>query len=177
MDLGDFHDLAFFYYTLQSIYHLEDIPISSLEELDIDMLQRLSKAARFDGIMLMLSVDSYDKNLVVEHFKPDRQAKSLLPFDESPESAIYISNDADVNEVLRTLHNMSARYKSLNPPPFKKYDDDDGPSGDIHTVTVEEFLRGNLEAKTEHAIFMRDNGMHNVAIPASYKRVQLKLIK
>jgi len=177
MDTNDFHDLAFFYYTLQSIHHLEGIPIAALEELDIDMLQRLSRAARFDGVQLILSVDSYDKNLVVDHFKPDRQSKPILQSDEATDLAIYISNDVAVNEVLHTLQHMSDRYGSLNPPPFRKYDDDDGPAGDIHTVTVEEFLRGNLEAKSKHESFMRDNGMQNVIIPTTYKRICLKLVK
>lgn len=177
MDTDDFHDLAFFYYTLQSIHHLEGIPIAALEELDIDMLQRLSRAARFEGVQLILSIDSYDKNLVVDHFKPDRQSKPISPSDDPTDSAIYISNDADVNEVIHTLQHMSARYESLDPPPFEKYNDNDGPDGDIHTVTVEKFLRENQEAKSKHTAFMRDNGMHNVIIPATYKRIQLKLIK
>lgn len=176
MDHEEFDNLTFFYYTVQAIYHIQDIPLSALEELDIDMMQKISKAAKFDGLMLILAADIYDKNLIVKTWAPDRQSKPLLPFNESPDSTIYISNDADINEVLQTLQDISDRYDSLPAPPFQKYNDDD-PSGDIHTVTVEELLRGNLQAKSKHEIFMRDNGMHNVVIPTTYKRMQLKLIK
>lgn len=180
MDYNEFDDLAFFYYTLESLNYLDEIPLTTLEELDIDMPQRISKAAHFDGVMLLLAVDHYDKNLVVGNFSPDRQSKPLLPFSESPDSAIYISNAADIDEVIGTLRSMSERYSSLNPPPFQKYDDDDGPGGDIHKVTVEEFLRGNLQAKYKHELFMRDHGIHHTVIPSGYKKpatAKLKLIK
>jgi hypothetical protein len=178
MERSELDDLAFFYYTVQSVYHFDQIPISSLEELDIDMLQRVSKAAHFDGVMLILAVDLYDKNLVVGTFSPDRRSKPLLPFPECPDSAIYISNSADIYEVIEKLQEMSERYSSLNPPPFQKYDDDDGPGGDIHKVKVEEFLRGNLQAKYKHELFMRDHGMHQTVIPSGYKKpAKLKLIK
>ncbi|MGJ9417683.1 hypothetical protein ACHAC9_07955 [Massilia sp. CMS3.1] len=178
MGHNEFDELAFFYYTLQAMNHLDEIPIASLEELDIDMLQRLSKAAHFDGIMVTLAVDSYDKNLIVGAFAPDRRSKPLLPFAESPDSAIYISNVADIDEVIKKLKQMSERYSTSNPPIFQKYNDEDGPGGDIHTVTVEEYLHGNLQAKHKHEIFMRDIGMHHTVIPLGYKKpTKLKLIK
>jgi hypothetical protein len=178
MEREELNDLAFFYYTVQSVYHFDQIPISSLEELDIDMLQRVSKAANFDGIVLILAVDLYDKNLVVGTFSPDRRSKPLLPFSDFPDSAIYISNSADIYEVIEKLKEMSKRYLTLNPLPFKKYNDDDDPGGDIHKVTVDEFLRGNLQAKYKHELFMRDHGMHQTVIPSGYKKpVKFELIK
>jgi hypothetical protein len=167
---SELDDIAFFYYTVQAAYHLDQIPISSLEELDIDMVQRLSKAAHFDGVKLILAVDVYDKNLIVKSFSPDRQSKPLLPFFESPKSVIYVSNSADIDEVIEKLQEMSERYASLNAPPFQKYNDDDGPGGDIHNVTVAEFQRGNREAKYKHEAFMRDHGMHQTVIPNNYKK-------
>src|SRR5690348_3350325 len=95
ISLKELEDTAFFYYTLQSIYYLEEIPIAELRESDINMLQRISKAANYDGLMLLLSVDFHDKNLVVGSYCPDRQSKPLPSFTESPDSAIYISNEAD----------------------------------------------------------------------------------
>ncbi|TXF99206.1 hypothetical protein [Massilia arenae] len=178
MERSEFDDIAFFYYTVQSVYHFDQIPISSLEELDIDLLQRVSKAAHFDGVKLTLAVDTYDKNLIVGTFSPDRRSKHLLPFSESPDSEIYVSNSADVCEVMDKLQEMSERYSSLNPPPFQKYSDDDGPEGDIHKVTVEEFLRGNRQSKHKHELFMRDHGMHQTVIPSGYKKpAKFKLIK
>jgi len=61
MENNELDDLAFSYYTVQSVDHFDQIAISSLEELDIDMLQRISKAADFDGVMLILAVDPYEK--------------------------------------------------------------------------------------------------------------------
>jgi len=111
-------------------------------------------------------------------FSPDRQSKLLLPFFESSESAIYISNSADIDEVIDKLQEMSERYSLSNPPPFQKYNQDDGPGGDIYNVRVEEFQRGNREAKYKHEVFMRDHGMHQTVIPSGYKQpAKLKLIK
>jgi hypothetical protein len=178
MNSIELDDIAFFYYTVQAAYHLDQIPISSLEQLDIDMLQRLSKAAHFDGVKLILAVGVYDKNLIVGSFSPDSQSKPLLPFFESPESAIYVSNSADIDEIIDKFQEMSERYSLSNPPPFQKYNDDDGPAGDIYNVTVEEFQRGNREAKYKHEVFMRDHGMHQTVIPSGYKKpAKLKLIK
>jgi len=178
MENSELDDLAFFYYTVQSVCHFDHIPISSLEELDIDMLQRISKAANFDSIMLILAVDLYEKKLVVGTFSPDRQSKPLLPFSESPDSAIYISISADIYEVIEKIREMSDRYLSLNPPPFQEYNDDDGQEGDIHKVTIEEFLQGNLQSKCKHELFIRDHGMHQTVIPPGYKKLaKLKLIK
>jgi len=178
MNSSELDDVAFFYYTVQAAYHLDQIPISSLEQLDIDMLQRLSKAANFDGIKIILTVDVYEKDLTVASFSPDRQSKPLLSFCESPESAIYMSNSADIDEVIDKLQEMSERYSLSNPPPFHKYNEDDGPGGDIYNVRVEEFQRGNREAKYKHEVFMRDHGMHQTVIPSGYKKpAKLKLIK
>jgi len=89
-----------------------------------------------------------------------------------------MSNSADIYEVIEKIHEMSDRYSSLNPPPFQDYDDDDDQEGDIHKVTVEQFLQGNLQSKYKHELFMRDHSMHQTVIPRHYKKpAKLVLIK
>ena len=175
----EIEDTAFFYYILQSIHYLEEIPIADLRELDIAMLQRISKAANYDGLMLLLAVDFHDKNLVVGSYCPDRQSKPLLPFSESPDSAIYISNDADPETVFRKLQEISERYDLLDAPPFQKYADDDETENCNWTVPIDEFMQENAKSKYEHEVFMRDYGMHQTVIPLDYKRraSHLQLIK
>lgn len=179
ISLKEQEDTAFFYYTLQSIYYLEEIPIAELREADIDMLQRISKAANYDGLMLLLSVDFHDKNLVVGSYCPDRQSKPLPSFTESPDSAIYISNEADPEKALRKLQEMSERYNLLDAPPFQKYAHDDETEHSNWTVPIDELIEGNAKSKYEHEVFMRDYGMHQTVIPADYKKREsyLKLIK
>jgi hypothetical protein len=172
-------DIVFFYYTLQSIHYLEEIPIAKLEEQDIDMLQRISKAAKYDGLMLLLAVDFHDKNLIVEKYFPDRKSKPLLPFYESPDSAIYISNDADSYAVVRKLREISERYDLLDAPPFQIYEHDDETENCNWAIPVEEFIHKNAKAKCAHELFMRDHGMHQTVIPTDYKNraSRLHLIK
>ncbi|WP_198118974.1 hypothetical protein [Massilia rhizosphaerae] len=174
----ELEDTAFFYYTIQSIHYLEEIPIAELRELDIVMLQRISKAATYDGLMLVLAVDFHDKNLIVERYCPDKQSKPLLPFSESPDSAIYISNEADPYEVIQKLQEISERYDLLNAPQFQKYADDETENCGW-TVPIDEYLEENAKAKYNHEVFMRNYGMHQIVIPADYKKraCQLKLVK
>jgi hypothetical protein len=174
MDINYINNLFYFYETVRSHEHLEEIPISDLEGVDIEFLQKTSASANFDGLMLILGVDFSTKKLVVQAFSPDRRSKPLLSSAESTDSTIYISKSADPKDVLKTLREISDRYSSLTPPPFDQYNDDSGPGGDIHQLPVEELLRGNLQAKYKHEIFMRDHNMHEVVIPAGYK---FKLIK
>lgn len=167
-----FKDIAFFYYALIGRTDLQEIPISQLEELDIDLLQRLSKAANHEGVTLLLGVDPKDKSLIVASFGLDHQHKPLEPFSDTPDTAIYISNEADPEHVMKILLEMSDRYESLDPPAFQKYAQDDD------TVPMDEFLEGNARVKYEHEIFMRDHGMHQTVIPLRYKKpTKLKLIK
>jgi hypothetical protein len=175
----DLEDTVFFYYALQSIYHLEEIPISDLEELDIGMLQRISKAANFDGLMLLLSVDSYDKNLIVGTYCPDRKSIPMPIFTESPDSVIYIDNEADPYEVCKKLQEISERYDLLDAPPFRKYEHDDETENCNWTIPVDEFIEENAKAKYAHEVFMRDYGLHQTVIPTDYKKraSHLQLIK
>jgi len=175
----DLEDTAFFYYTLQSIHHLDEIPIADLEESDIGMLQRISKAAHFDGFMLLLSVDSYDKNLIVGTYCPDRQSNPMPLFTDSPDSTIYISNVADPYEVYKKLQEMSERYDLLDAPPFQKYDHNDETENCNWTVPIDELTIENAKAKYAHEVFMRDYGMHQTCIPSDYKKhtSYLRLIK
>jgi hypothetical protein len=179
VSLKELEDTAFFYYTLQSIYHLEEIPIAELRELDIGMLQRISKAANYDGLMLLLSVDFHDQNLVVGSYCPDKKSKPLLPFSESPDSVIYISNDADPEIVFGKLQEISERYNLLDAPSFQKYALDDETEHCNWTVPIEELIQENAKLKFEHEVFMRDYGMHQTVIPVDYKRraSNLQLIK
>jgi len=165
MDSGEFNALAFFYYAIEAMHHLTEIPISDLEELEIGTLQRISRAANFDGVMLVLSVDSNDRNLVVGNYCPDRQSKPLLPFLESPDSTIYISNDADPSEVVQKLQEICVHYSALTAPPFQKYTHNDENADMSWIVPMEEFLIANARAKYKHELFMRDHGMHNIVIP------------
>jgi len=171
-------DTAFFYYALQSIHYLDEIPIANLEELDVDMLQRFSRAANYDGLLLLLGVDFHDNNLVVSSYCPDRQSKLLPLFTEAPDSAIYISNEADPHEVCRKLQEMSERYDLLGAPPFQKYDHDDETELCNWTIPLEKFIQENAKAKYAHEVFMRDYGMYQTVIPANYKKraAQLKII-
>lgn len=175
----ELEDTAFFYYAIQSIYYLEEIPIAELREQDIDMLQRISKAANYDGLMLLLSVDFADKNLVVGSFCPDRQSKPLPSFSESPDSAIYISNKADPEAVFRKLQEISERYDLLDAPPFQRYEDDDDSEYYNWTVSVEELIQANATSKYEHEVFMQYYGIYQTVIPIDYKprAIHLKLIK
>jgi hypothetical protein len=179
ISLKELNDTAFFYYTLQSIHHLEGIPIADLRELDIAMLQRISKAANYDGLMLSLAVDFHDKNLIIDGYCPDRQSKPLLPFDESPDSAIYISNEASPEAVFLKLQEISERYNLLDTPPFQKYDSNDDAESFNWTVPIDEFIQENAKSKFAHEVFMRDYGMHQTVIPVDYKKrsSQLKLVK
>jgi hypothetical protein len=175
----EIEDTVFFYYTLQSMHYLEEIPIAKLEEQDIDMLQRISKAANHDGLMLVLAVDFHDKNLIVEKYCPDKQSKPLLPFYNSPDSVIYISNEADPYDVVQKLREISERYDLLDAPPFQKYGHDDETENCNWSVPIEDFIHENAKAKCAHELFMRDYGMHQTVIPADYKKraSRLHLIK
>jgi len=179
ISLKELDDTAFFYYTLQSIDYLEEIPIAELRELDIDMLQRISKAANYDGLMLLLAVDFHDKNLVVGSYCPDRQSKPMLPFSQSSDSVIYISNEADPEDVFRKLQEISERYELLDAPAFQKYADDDEIENCNWNVPIEELMQENAKSKYEHEVFMRDYGMHQTVIPADYKQraSHLQLVK
>lgn len=175
----EIEDTVFFYYTLQSINYLEEIPIAQLEAQDIDMLQRISNAAKYDGLMLLLSVNFHNKNLIVEKYCPDRKSKPLLPFYESPDSVIYINNDADPYDVVQKLREISERYDLLDAPPFHKYEHDDETENCNWTIPIEDFIHENAKAKAAHELFMRDYGMHQTVIPADYKKraSYLQLIK
>jgi hypothetical protein len=174
MNINDINNLFYFYETVRSHEHLKEIPLSDLEGVDIEFLQKTSVSANFDGLMLTLGVDFCMKKLVVQFISPDRRSKPLLSSAESPDSTIYISKSADPKDVLKTLREISDRYSSLTPPPFDRYNDDTGPGGEIHKVPADELPKGNLRAKYKHEIFMRDHNMHEVVIPAGYK---FKLIK
>lgn len=163
-------DTIFFYYALQSIHYLEGIPITRLEEQDIDMLQRISNAAKYDGLVLLLGVDFYDMHLVVDRYLPDVQSKPLLPFYKSPDSEIYISNKADPYQVILNLRELSERYDLLNAPPFQKYEHDDETENHNWSIPIEDFIHENAKAKCQHELFMRDNGMHQTVIPGDYKK-------
>lgn len=169
MDINETNDLLFFYNSVMSYEHLKDIPLAELECLDIELLQKTSAYSNFDGLMFILGVDFYTKKLVVQTISPDRRSKPLLAFAESPDSTIYISKSADTKNVVKILREISDRYDFLNPPAFQKYNDKDTHDGDIWKVSVEEFLRGNLQAKYKHEIFMRDHHMHQIVIPTGYK--------
>lgn len=175
----DLEDTAFFYYTIQSMYYLEEIPIAELREQDIDMLQRISKVANYDGLMLLLTVDFADRNLVVGSFCPDRQSNPLPSFSESPDSAIYISNEADPEAVFRKLQEISERYDLLDAPPFQRYEHDDDSKYYNWTVPIEELIQANATSKYEHEVFMRTYGMYQIVMPIDYKQrtTHLKLIK
>lgn len=157
-------DMKFFYYTIQAIEYLDELPIYELRDSDIIMLQRISAAANCEGLMLLLSVDFYDKNLVVGTYHPDRQSNCMLPFHDAPDSTVYISNDADPAQVVKILQEMSNRYDLLDAPPFQKYADD------TNDVPMDQYILGNAKAKYAHEIFMRDHGMHNTVIPNDYKK-------
>ena len=179
MNSEETEDTVFFHYTLQQIHYLEEIPIAKLEEQDIDMLQRISKAAKYDGVMLVLAVDFHDKNLIVDKYCPDRKSKPLLPFYEAPDSVIYISNDADPYHVVRKLREVSERYDLLDAPPFQKYEHDDETENCNWSVPIDDFIHENAVAKCKHELFMRDYGMHQTVIPTDYKKRErhLQLIK
>lgn len=162
--MPDEHEnLAFFYYAMLGLEYLKQIPISDLEELDIVIVQRLSKAACHEGVTLLLGVDPFEKNLIVEIYSPDHQSTPLEPFSNAPDSAIYISNEADPRHVKQVLRELSNRYDFLDAPLYQKYDHNDD------CVPMEEFLIGNARAKYKHEIFMRDHGMHYTVIPKNYK--------
>lgn len=175
----ELEDTAFFHYTIQSMYYLEEIPIAELREQDIDMLQRISKAANYDGLMILLTVDFVDKNLVVESFCPDKQSNPLPSFTESPDSAIYISNKADPTAVFRKLQEISERYDLLDAPPFQQYDHDDDSENYNWTVPIDELIQANATSKYKHEVFMRYYGMYQTVIPIDYKQraIHLKLVK
>ena len=172
-------DGVFFYYTLQQIHYLEEIPIAKLEEQDIDMLQRISKAANHDGLLLVLAVDFHDKNLIVDRFCPDKQSKPLLPFYEAPDSVIYISNEVAAYLVVRKLREISERYDLLDAPPFQKHEHDDETENRNWSVPIDDFIHENAVAKCKHELFMRDYGMHQTVIPTDYKKraSHIQLIK
>lgn len=163
MTPDEHEDLEFFYYAMLGLNHLKQIPISELEEFDIVMVQRLSKAARHEGIMLLLGVDRSEKALIVETYYPDHQSTPLEPFSEATYSAIYISNEADPEYVIQVLREIATRYYYLDAPTYQKYDHNDD------SVEMEEFLLGNARAKYKHDIFMRDHAMHCTLIPNNYK--------
>lgn len=159
-------DAALFYYAMQAITYLHKVPISNLKEIDINIMQCISKGSNCDGVILLLGVNSCHGNLIVRSYHPDRLVKSLPKFSESPDSAIYISNQANPERAAATLNKMSEHYNSLVTPSFQevadKYED----------AMMAEYLEADAKAKYSHEIFMRDHGMYTTVIPSEYRSQQ-----
>ncbi|WP_323139980.1 hypothetical protein [Massilia phyllosphaerae] len=155
--------LALFYDAAKAISTPDEIPILEIRSNDISLLQGLSKNTMHQGVCIVLGVSYQKKKLVAMHFLPDLKSNPKPSFADSPDSAIYIDNNADPEYVVSYLRDISNTYDSLKAPKYQIYDDGD------ETVPRDELIKENAISKYEHEKFMRKYFMHFHSIPFEYK--------